>query len=45
MTGLDIAFVRNGYVYHTPLDTPDQIQMGAVQRAGENLLGVCRWEK
>jgi hypothetical protein len=38
--GLDIAFVRNGYVYHTRLDTEDRIPSGSLKRIGENLLNL-----
>eukprot|EP00455_Lapot_gusevi_P011264 TRINITY_DN15182_c0_g1_i5.p1 TRINITY_DN15182_c0_g1~~TRINITY_DN15182_c0_g1_i5.p1 ORF type:complete len:736 (-),score=182.38 TRINITY_DN15182_c0_g1_i5:35-2191(-) len=38
--GIDIAFVANGYVYHTKLDTPQRIQPGCLQRCGENLAAV-----
>lgn len=40
--GIDLAYVRNGYVYHTLHDTPEMIGPGCVQRAGENILGVVR---
>ena len=38
--GIDIAYVSNGYVYHTTRDLPEAITPGSVQRAGENLLGM-----
>lgn len=37
-TGIDIAYVSNGYVYHSTRDLPEAITPGSVQRAGENLL-------
>lgn len=33
-TGLDFAYVKNGYVYHTRYDVPDAITVGAIQQAG-----------
>lgn len=40
--GLDIAYMKNGYVYHTMYDTEERIPAGSVQRAGDNLLAVTR---
>ena len=33
-TGLDIAYIHNGYVYHTIWDTPEMIPPGCIQRGG-----------
>ena len=38
--GLDIAFVADGYVYHTEYDTSSRIPLGSIQRAGDNVLAV-----
>jgi len=32
--GLDIAYMKNGYVYHTVYDTEENIPAGSIQRAG-----------
>ena len=35
LPGLDIAYISNGYVYHTASDTPDVIPPGCIQRGGK----------
>lgn len=32
--GIDLAFIENGYIYHTEYDTSDRILTGSIQRAG-----------
>ncbi|CAI5441043.1 unnamed protein product [Caenorhabditis angaria] len=38
--GLDLAFVQNGYWYHTEFDEAKRITKGSLQRAGENVFAV-----
>ncbi|TMS33929.1 hypothetical protein L596_001613 [Steinernema carpocapsae] len=40
--GLDLAFVQNGYWYHTEFDRAERITPGSMQRAGENVLATLR---
>jgi len=40
LVGLDIAYINNGYVYHTQFDRPEMIPPGCIQMAGEFLAVV-----
>lgn len=40
LVGIDLAFISNGYVYHTKYDNANSIPKGSIQRAGDNVLGV-----
>ncbi|GLV43360.1 uncharacterized protein CBL_03903 [Carabus blaptoides fortunei] len=40
--GLDFAFARNGYVYHTKHDSFEKIDLGSYQHVGDNLLAVVK---
>ncbi|XP_001640905.2 endoplasmic reticulum metallopeptidase 1 [Nematostella vectensis] len=40
--GIDIAYITNGFVYHTQYDTPAAITKGSIQRAGENVFSVVK---
>lgn len=42
LTGLDFAYVRNGYRYHTRFDGFHNIPMGTYQQAGETILSLVR---
>ncbi|XP_069633343.1 endoplasmic reticulum metallopeptidase 1 isoform X1 [Haliaeetus albicilla] len=41
--GIDLAFIENGYIYHTEYDTSDRILTDSIQRAGDNILGVLKY--
>ncbi|KAM4052330.1 endoplasmic reticulum metallopeptidase 1 [Anomaloglossus baeobatrachus] len=41
--GIDLAFIENGYIYHTKYDTADRIHTDSIQRAGDNILGVLQY--
>ncbi|CAM4663254.1 unnamed protein product [Leuciscus chuanchicus] len=40
--GIDLAFIENGYIYHTKYDTPERIHIDSIQRAGDNILSVLK---
>lgn len=33
-SGIDLAFIENGFIYHTKYDTADRILTDSIQRAG-----------
>ncbi|XP_006881373.1 PREDICTED: endoplasmic reticulum metallopeptidase 1 [Elephantulus edwardii] len=41
--GIDLAFIENGYLYHTKYDTADRILTDSIQRAGDNILAVLKY--
>ncbi|XP_023577707.1 endoplasmic reticulum metallopeptidase 1 [Octodon degus] len=41
--GIDLAFIENGYIYHTKYDTADRISTDSIQRAGDNILAVLKY--
>ncbi|XP_049877297.1 endoplasmic reticulum metallopeptidase 1-like, partial [Pectinophora gossypiella] len=40
LSGVDLAWSTNGYVYHTHLDTADRVPLGALQHTGDNVLAL-----
>ncbi|XP_043090301.1 endoplasmic reticulum metallopeptidase 1 isoform X3 [Puntigrus tetrazona] len=40
--GIDLAFIENGFIYHTKYDTPERIHTDSIQRAGDNILSVLK---
>ncbi|KAK6315655.1 hypothetical protein J4Q44_G00131790 [Coregonus suidteri] len=40
--GIDLAFIENGFIYHTKYDSPDRIPTDSIQRAGDNILAVLK---
>ena len=42
LRGLDVAFYRGGWAYHTPLDRAAAIAPGSVQHVGANALAAVR---
>ena len=39
---MDLAYITNGYVYHTIHDNSNAIPPGCMQRTGENVLAALR---
>ncbi|KAF0982578.1 hypothetical protein FDP41_011508 [Naegleria fowleri] len=39
LTGIDISFYKNGYVYHTSLDAERAYEAGGIQHMGDNVQG------
>lgn len=44
LSGVDLAWSANGYVYHTRLDTADRVPPAVLQRTGDNVLALARGE-
>ncbi|XP_063830921.1 endoplasmic reticulum metallopeptidase 1-like, partial [Ostrinia nubilalis] len=41
LSGVDLAWSANGYVYHTRLDTAERVPRAALQRTGDNVLALA----
>ena len=39
---MDLAYIANGYVYHTNYNTPAAVTPGSIQRAGDNILALVK---
>lgn len=40
LAGIDMAYITDGWIYHTPLDDVAHVPAGSMQRAGENVLAL-----
>ncbi|KAI8806442.1 hypothetical protein BJ742DRAFT_816841 [Cladochytrium replicatum] len=43
LTGLDLAFVKNSYVYHTMADSLENLRFGRLQALGENSAAIVEY--
>ncbi|CAH0589952.1 unnamed protein product [Chrysodeixis includens] len=41
LSGVDLAWSANGYVYHTRLDTAERVPPAVLQRTGDNVLALA----
>ncbi|CAG9127667.1 unnamed protein product [Plutella xylostella] len=41
LSGVDLAWSSNGYVYHTALDAAARVPAGSLQRTGDNVLALA----
>ena len=39
---MDLAYIANGYVYHTNYNTPAAVTPGSIQHAGDNILALVK---
>jgi hypothetical protein len=42
LSGIDMAYINNAYVYHTEHDSLNNVGIGAMLRCGENVLNVAK---
>ncbi|XP_036344797.1 LOW QUALITY PROTEIN: endoplasmic reticulum metallopeptidase 1-like, partial [Rhagoletis pomonella] len=42
MQGVDLAYIFNGYVYHTEFDRMDALSKGSLQSTGDNILSLAK---
>uniref|UniRef100_A0A915KZN7 FXNA-like protease n=1 Tax=Romanomermis culicivorax TaxID=13658 RepID=A0A915KZN7_ROMCU len=42
LSGLDLAYTHNGFLYHTEFDDEKHIEPGSLQQMGENILATAR---
>ncbi len=40
--GIELAYIHGSSIYHTPADTPDQVNPGSLQQQGANTLAFAR---